>query len=101
MKVAINRCWGGFGVSKEVFKALGMKWDNYGYLSNEDFGIKSDNYNAYRSDPRLIEAIEKVGVSKSSGAMAKIEIVEIPDDVKFEIENYDGQESIHEEHRSW
>ena len=101
MKVAINKCFGGFSVSKEVYKELGIKWDGYGYIGNDDLGIKGDNYNAYRSYPRFIEALEKVDKDKCSGSLAKVVIVEIPDEIEFEIDDYDGQESIHEKHRSW
>lgn len=101
MKIAINKCWGGFVLSKQVYDEMGIKWDGYGYLTNEDLEISSDNYNAYRSDKRLIKAIEKIGNKESSGDLAKIVIVEIPDGIDFEIENYDGMESIHEKHRSW
>lgn len=89
MKVAVNHCYGGFSVTKQVYDELGIEWDGYGYINLE------------RSDPKLIEAIEKVGAKLSSGRCAKIEIVEIPDDVKYFIDEYDGYESIHEEHRSW
>ena len=101
MKVAINKCFGGFSVSKEVYKELGIKWDGYGYIGNDDLGIKGDNYNTYRSYPRFIEALEKVGKDKCSGSLAKVVIVEILDEIEFEIDDYDGQESIHEKHRSW
>ena len=101
MKVAINKCWGGFGVSKEVYKELGIKWDGYGYIGNDDLGIKNDDYNAFRSDPKFISALEKVGKDRCSGNLAKVVIIEIPDGIEFEIDNYDGQESIHEKHRSW
>ena len=101
MKIVINKCYGGFEVSKEVYAELKLKWDNYGYLSNEDFEIKSDNYYEFRKDKRLISAIEKVGLKKSSGSLAELKIVEIPDDIKWKISEYDGIETIHEEHRSW
>jgi len=101
MKVAINRCWGGFSVSKAVFKELGIEWDGYGFLENEEFGIESDEYLEFRAHPRLIEAIEKIGCKKASGNMANIVIVSIPDDIKWHIDDYDGQESVHEDHRSW
>lgn len=101
MKIAINKCYGGFGLSQAVYKELGIEWDGYGYLTNEDLGIKSDNQEAYRSDPRLISAIEKIGEKESSGSMSAIRIVDIPDDVQWEINNYDGIETIHEKHRSW
>lgn len=56
MKIAVNRCYGGFSLTKEVYDELGIEWDDYGYLENKDLGIKSNNYNAYRQDPRLIAA---------------------------------------------
>ena len=101
MKIAVNRCFGGFSLSKAVYDELGIKWDDYGYLENEDLGIESGDYNAFRADPRLIAAIEKIGEEESSGSMASIEIVDIPDDIDWEIEDYDGVESFHEHHRSW
>jgi len=101
MKVIINRCFGGFGVTEEVYNELGIKWDGYGFLNNESLNIVSDNYHQYRQDKRLIDAVEKIGVSLSSSSMAQLEIVEIPDDMDFYIHEYDGTESIHESHRSW
>ncbi|MDD5006395.1 MAG: hypothetical protein PHS93_10000 [Candidatus Omnitrophica bacterium] len=101
MKVVINVCFGGFSLSEAVYKELGIKYDGYGYLSNEDLGIFSDNYNAYRSDPRLINAIEKVGIENSGGGCAKLSIVDIPEGISWEIDEYDGNESVEEAHRSW
>ena len=101
MKIAVNKDFGGFGVSKEVYKKLNKKWDGYGYLSNEDFNINSDNYYAYRAHPDLIEAIESVGINKASGELACIRIIDIPDNVEWEIDDYDGIETVHEIHRSW
>ena len=100
MKVAINRCWGVFGLSEKAYKELGFKWDGYGYADNEDFEIVSDDNLAYRTDKRLINVIEKLG-NKASGKMSNVIIVEIPDGIEFEIDDYDGQESVHEKHRSW
>ncbi|MGD9157181.1 MAG: hypothetical protein PVG39_02120 [Desulfobacteraceae bacterium] len=101
MKIAVNKCFGGFGLSKAVFDELGFKWDGYGYLDNESFGIESGNYLEYRKDPRLIAAIEKIGEEKASGDLAEVRIVDVPDDVEWEIDEYDGIETIHEVHRSW
>lgn len=101
MKIVKNSCFGGFSVSAEVYKELGIQWDEYGYISNEDLGIKDAGYYAYRSDPRLIKAIEKVGLEASSGSHAELEIVDIPDDIKYEIDDYDGVETIREAHRTW
>jgi hypothetical protein len=101
MKVVINKCYGGFSVNKAIYVALDIEWDDFGYLSNEDLGIDSSNYNAYRSHPRLIAAVEQVGCSAASGSCAKLKIVEIPNGTEYEIDEYDGMESIHEVHRSW
>jgi hypothetical protein len=35
MKVVINRCHGGFGLSKEAYDFLGFKWDGFGYAGYE------------------------------------------------------------------
>jgi len=101
MKVVLNKCFGGFGVSKEVYKELGIKWDGYGYLRNEDFNIKSDDYMKYRFNKKLIKAIEKIGLEKSSGKFAKLEIIDVPNDLEYEWNEYDGVETIHEKHKSW
>lgn len=101
MKVVINTCFGGFSVTKDVYDELGLKWDKYGYLENEDFNIDSHDYNAYRSDQRLIAAIEKIGAKEASGSMASLRIVEIPDGVEWKIDNYDGNEHVAEKHRTW
>lgn len=53
-----------------------------------------------RTDPKLIQVIEELG-DAANGKHAKLAIVEIPDGVEYDIDEYDGQESIHEVHRSW
>ena len=53
-----------------------------------------------RSNPILIKVVEELG-DEANGSCAELEIVEIPEDVEYEIDEYDGIESIHEVHRSW
>ena len=53
-----------------------------------------------RDDPDLLAVVEALG-DAASGKVAKLAIVEIPDGVEWEIDEYDGLESIHEKHRSW
>jgi len=91
MKVAINTCWGGFGLSKEAYEYMGLEWDGHGNAFSS---------NGKRTDPKLIECIEALG-EKSNGMLAEISIVEVPDDVDWYIDEYDGRESVHECHRSW
>ena len=101
MEIIINRCFGGFGLSEVVYKELGIEWSGYGYLDNEDMGIKSENFHQYRADERLISAVKKIGLIESQGFCSKLEIVDIPDGVEWEIDDYDGMETVHEKHRSW
>lgn len=130
MKVVINGCYGGFGLSSEAILALikmnspildkvpfGEKggWNKKEFTKNFKEGYKEwifngiiadDNYvysfdcSGNRSHPDLIKVVEELG-EKANGTCAKLEIIEIPDDVKYEIDEYDGSESIHEVHRSW
>lgn len=48
----------------------------------------------------LVEVVKELGES-ASGSCGALEVIEIPDGVDYEIEDYDGLESIHENHRSW
>jgi len=91
MKIAINKCYGGFSLSKEAYKELGLAWDGYGFAYSE---------HEKRTDPELIEVIEKLG-GKASGECADLAVVKVPDDVDWQIEEYDGREWIAEKHRTW
>jgi len=53
-----------------------------------------------RDDPNLIRVVEVLG-EKANTPVSKLKIVEIPDGVKWVIEEYDGSEHIAEEHRTW
>ena len=92
MKVVINRCFGGFGLSEEAYNYLGLEWDGYGYKYNSD---------EKRADPKLVECVETLGPGRASGRLAVLKVVEIPDDIYWEISEYDGMETIEEVHNSW
>jgi len=53
-----------------------------------------------RDDPVLVQVVEELG-RQANGGYAQLEIVEIPDDVDWEIEEFDGMEHIAEKHRTW
>ena len=125
MKVAINRCHGGFGLSHEaVLRYFEIKGITVYPEQSQDFGkfwtywtvkpedrIESKEGDAFyeqtvyerdieRNDPALIQAIEELGQA-AAGQFAEIAIVEIPDDANWQIEEYDGMEHIAETHRTW
>ena len=78
MKYVINRCWGGFGISDECVKKLGL----------------SDRWSVDRTDERLIKMVEEDSAS-ASGHFARLVVVEIPDEATdWELTDYDGVEEI-------
>jgi hypothetical protein len=117
-RVAINRCYGGFGISDEAFEKLlerkgiafdkvekessfiGASYYQTGHAGDDNYYISNYDYCENRSDPDLIAVIEEMGEKANSWA-AEIAIIEIPDDVKWHIYEYDGIEHIAEDHRTW
>lgn len=140
MKVVINKCHGGFGLSHEAvmryFEIKGITvypeqtndhWNFWTYWlvkpedrmeikEGEDFyQMSMEDRAAYnkahseqtvyereieRHDPALVQAVEELG-NKASGEFAKLSVVEIPDNIDYEISEYDGYEHIAERHKTW
>jgi len=120
MKVAINTCFGGFGISDEAFEKLltrksiafekvvepeksslfGTTYYEAGHAGDDDHYLSQYNYCDDRSDPDLIAVIEEMG-DAVNGFAADIRIVEVPDDAKWHIHEYDGLEHVAEDHRTW
>lgn len=90
MEIVINTCYGGYSLSKTAYEELGIEWDNYGLAFEGD-----------RTNPELIAAIKRLGSEVASGCFAELKIIEIPDDVEWDIEQYDGLEWVAEAHRIW
>ena len=57
-------------------------------------------YDLERTDPILVQIVEELGEA-SYGVYSELRIVEVPDDVSYLIEDYDGNERIAESHRTW
>ncbi len=133
MKVVVNRCYGGFGLSEKAYlrlNELGVPIRKYieqergpnglyipqplnngevifdrslddDYKHSTLFGRYWDSWTSQnRSHPLIIQVVEELG-GAASGSLSKLEIVEIPDDVEWEIDDYDGMERVAESHRTW
>ena len=142
MKIVINDCYGGFGLSKEgcqrywdikgvqVWIEDDVRWKSMGLFTvwlvppeerletkeGEDFhAMPIDERIAYnekhseqtwshlyvsRDDPVLVQVVEELG-EVADGSHAELKVVEIPDDVNWEIAEYDGNEHVAETHRTW
>lgn len=53
-----------------------------------------------RDDPDLVSVVEQFG-TKANAALSNLEIVEIPHDVVWQIQECDGIEYVAEAHRRW
>jgi hypothetical protein len=129
-KVVINKCFGGFGLSDAAYLKLsewyGVPIKKYGaeegevifdreltgpdentlsaiYHQFKEHGVQQRYWTAWdmpRDDARLIRLVEEMGTA-ANGMHAKLAIVDVPDGVEWEIDEYDGKEHIAEVHRTW
>ncbi len=133
MKVVINNCFGGFGLSDAAYERLielGVPVQKHIEQERGEDGFYKpqplndgevifdrrlsgdprflDMLGHYwdmwiednRTHPLLVQIVEELG-EKANGRCASLVIVKIPDGTNYHIEEYDGQESIDEDHRSW
>jgi len=113
-RIAINTCYGGFRLSREaILLYLELAGIAYTQVPQEDRDTQNrlgdriliDNieFNCHdidRNDPALINVIRQLG-SKANGEHAKIKVVELPPDVDWFVDEYDGKEWVAEKHRTW
>ena len=114
MKIVINKKHGGFHLSKEAVLLYGdkkglniiaeedkvIKGLNHYYLNEEKPGNGFAEWDIERTDPILIEVVEQLG-DLANSRYAKLKVVEVPDDIKWEIKDDNGIEWIAEQHRTW
>jgi hypothetical protein len=124
MKIVINKCYGGFGLSHEAmmlyFEIKGIPVYPDVYPEDGDdastqivtyWPVKEEDrvvgevfplsvYDIERTDPALVKVVEQLG-DRASGLYSQLVVVEVPDDVKWMIQEYAGIEWIAEEHRTW
>ena len=135
-KVILNKCFGGFGLSKEAYELYSkkkgisvfhytqenLKKEIYTYATDDnrtfdfyftkDFGdnvyISDEDFKEYflnldekfREDKTLIEVVEELG-EKANAFYSNLKIVEIPDDLDYVIDNYDGIETLRQKVKEW
>lgn len=110
-KIVINSRHGGFGLSAaavhmyaDLAKINLVKLENGCLTHHYVDSISDDNYFHERDIPRdcahLVRTVELLGALANS-AYSELKVVEIPDDVEWQISEYDGVEWIAEKHRVW
>jgi hypothetical protein len=101
MKVLVNDCYGGFGISLEAELLYLQKKEISYELLEEKFGVGKYLINGEetylqlrRDDQVLIEVVEEIGSERASGSHAELSISEVPDGADYSIHEYDGTEYI-------
>ena len=138
MKIVLNGCYGGFGLSYYAQALYLMAQDKIPYFYQDISTYTSDykrdhcykrlnvnevnqlNGQSYiyctathqaptifefpkdiinfsdidRADPLLVSIVETIGSDAASGRFAQLYIEEIPDGTLYQIDNYDGMESL-------
>jgi hypothetical protein len=92
VKVVINRCYGGFGLSPMAEIAY-----------KDRAGVTDENWSYYeiiRDDPILVHLVEEL-LEDANGSYSELKIVEVPENVEWYVEEYDGMEWVAEKHRTW
>ena len=113
-RIVINRCYGGFGLSREaILLYLELTGTPYTLKPQQDRDTQTRlgdqifvNDMVFwvptipRDDPALVATVRRLG-SKANGVHAKLKIVEVPPGIEWDIEDYDGNEWVAEKHRTW
>lgn len=111
-EIVINSCYGGYGLSEaamlryaelsgfKLFKkksgSLNLFYKSADFEENDFFS----DYSIERDDKILVQVVKELG-ERANGDFSQLKVVEIPDEVNWEIDEYDGRETIREVHRSW
>lgn len=112
MKFLMNRSYGGWGLYDERF----VEWckKNAPEFIIEDEDVPGDfhfNYDIldtperdfwFRTHPKMIAFVESEENRKTE--LRSVRVIDVPDDVspdKYYIDNLDGLETLHENHRGW
>jgi hypothetical protein len=91
-RIVINDCYGGFGLSDRALS----EYKKLAGITAEDFYDRD----IARDDPYLIKVVKEMGMN-ANGQCANLKIVEVPADVEWIVQEYDGAEWVAEAHRTW
>lgn len=107
MKVVINTCYGGFALSQKALNRLSELGSKYvSIFEEEDFNevYYNDVFDTYshefRTDEKVLQAVSELG-EESWGTYSELKVIDIPDDVIWQIDEYGGMEEIREVSRRW
>ena len=113
-RIVINTVHGGFSLSQEgillYLELAGIPYilapqldrDTQQRLGNKIIveGVEFNARDIPRNDPVLVSVINRLG-SKANGDYAILKVVEVPPNVDWFVDEYDGKEWVAEKHRTW
>jgi hypothetical protein len=90
----------------KLVKEEDQQWQQWRQNRETFTGHKSNRFTwgqnkIQRNDDLLVSIVQELGTDANDGTYSKLKVVEIPDDVQFIIQDYDGCEWIAEKHRTW
>lgn len=79
-----------------------FKWsiDDHVAYKNACNKVTLSSEEIMRDDPALVRIVEELGIAVNS-RYSNLRVVEIPDDVLWQIDDYEGYEHVAEVHRRW
>lgn len=101
-RVVINKCYGGFGLSEEAIEWMRERYpevEEMTTLPGEEFSDGSGpseyvyTWDIPRDHEGLVEVVRELG-KDASGQFAELQVVEVPDEVDWKVEEYGGLEKI-------
>jgi hypothetical protein len=91
-RVVINDCYGGFGLSDRAI----AEYKKLAGITDPEFYDRD----VARDDPYLVKIVKEMGMT-ANGPHANLKIIEIPGDIEWLVQEYDGAEWVAEAHRTW
>lgn len=86
MKIVLNKNFGGFGITKAVYKKM-----------RELFWLDEKQTDELtRTDEKFVKAVEEC---EKKGTSGDLRVIEIPDDMDWDIFDYDGYEYVYDVNR--
>lgn len=100
MKVVINADYGGFYLSRAACQRMAELGNAEAAAEIQWRGKHFSGLSRFndRADPTLVQVVEELGPAAGSDAL---KVVEVPDNVDWYIEEFDGKEHVAEVHRTW
>jgi hypothetical protein len=102
-KIVYNSCYGGFGLSDAAIKRYaelkgisiylcpGYVYRNLWAYTETDDSFDCDDI--ARHDHCLVQVVEELGIN-AYGPHARLDILDVPDGARYNIDEYDGMETV-------